>query len=113
MASKKFQRKIEDFVCDHCGAKVKGTGYTDHCPKCLWSRHVDINPGDRQAKCYGLMEPIDIEIKSGDKIIYYQCQKCGFKHRIKAAAGDNNETIINLSTKLDKKLFRVYTNKVH
>ncbi|MBU3901416.1 RNHCP domain-containing protein, partial [Patescibacteria group bacterium] len=49
MQSKKFQRKIEDFVCGHCGPKIKGTGYTDHCPKCLWSQHVDVNPGDRQA----------------------------------------------------------------
>ncbi|MBU4142711.1 RNHCP domain-containing protein [Patescibacteria group bacterium] len=97
MQSKKFQRKKEDFVCERCGASVTGTGYTDHCPKCLWSKHVDVNPGDRLANCGGSMEPIGIEVKSGENIIYYQCQKCGFNHRVKAAAGDNDKAIINLS----------------
>jgi len=97
MMQKKFQRKIEDFVCENCGEKIKGNGYTNHCPFCLWSKHVDINPGDRQSPCRGLMEPIGIEIKSGDKTIYYQCQKCGFKHRVKAVAGDNFEEIIKLT----------------
>ncbi|HRY52295.1 MAG TPA: RNHCP domain-containing protein [Candidatus Portnoybacteria bacterium] len=97
MQSKKFQRKIEDFVCLHCGAKVAGTGYTDHCPKCLWSLHVDINPGDRAAECRGFMEPMGLEIKSGEKIIHYQCQKCGFKHRVKAGEDDNFEAILELT----------------
>ena len=97
MPTKKFQRKIEDFICGHCGASVKGTGCMDHCPACLWSRHVDINPGDRQAECRGLMEPIGVEIKGGEKIIYYQCQKCGFKHRVKAGEQDNFEAMIKLT----------------
>jgi DNA-directed RNA polymerase subunit RPC12/RpoP len=97
MQSKKFQRKIEDFVCEHCGASVKGTGYTDHCPKCLWSRHVDINPGDRAANCGGAMEPTGLEIEGGEKIIHYQCQKCGFKHRVKAGKEDDFEAIIELT----------------
>ncbi len=97
MQIKKFQRKIEDFVCGRCGASVSGTGYTDHCPKCLWSRHVDINPGDRMAKCGGLMEPVGLEIKGNEKIIYYQCQKCAFKHRVKAAAGDSLDEMIKIA----------------
>ena len=100
MQSKKFQRKIEDFVCAKCGTKVIGTGYTDHCPNCLWSKHVDINPGDRLADCGGAMEPVGVEIKSGKNVIYYQCQLCGFEHRVKAAAGDKMEVIINLSAGL-------------
>ncbi len=97
MPAKRFQRKIEDFVCQRCGHKVKGSGYTDHCPKCLWSKHVDINPGDRQAKCGGLMEPKGVEIKGGETIIYYQCRQCGFKHRVKAAADDDFEAILKLT----------------
>jgi len=97
MQTKKFQRKIEDFVCVQCGAKVKGTGYTDHCPNCLWSKHVDINPGDRQASCGGDMEPVGVEIKGEEKIIYYKCQRCGFEHRVKAAADDNFEVILKLT----------------
>ncbi len=97
MPTKKFQRKIENFVCGHCGASVKGTGYTDHCPKCLWSRHVDINPGDRQATCQGAMEPVGMEIKGGESTIYYKCQQCGFNHRVKTGAGDNFEAILKLT----------------
>lgn len=96
MPTKRFQRKIEDFICEHCGQSVKGTGYTDHCPECLWSKHVDINPGDRAADCQGAMEPIDVEIKGGEKIIYYQCQRCGFKHRVKATSEDSLEAMITL-----------------
>jgi len=97
MQSKKFQRKIEDFICAKCGTKVLGTGYTDHCPSCLWSKHVDINPGDRQASCGGDMEPAGIEIKGGEKIIHYKCQRCGFEHRVKAAVDDNFEVILKLT----------------
>lgn len=97
MQTKKFQRQIENFVCEHCGAKVKGDGYTDHCPNCLRSKHVDINPGDRQANCGGLMEPIGVEVKGEENIIYYKCQQCGFEHRVKAIVGDNTDEIIKLS----------------
>ncbi len=97
MPAKKFQKRKEDFVCTHCGFKVQGTGYTDHCPKCLWSKHCDINPGDRLANCQGLMEPVGVETVSGEYIIHYKCQKCGYKHRVKAAAEDNFEKIVKLT----------------
>ena len=92
--SKKFQKRIEDFTCEHCGSTVKGSGYTNHCPNCLWSRHVDINPGDREAKCGALMEPIWIE-KDGDKYYVYQhCQKCKHERRNYIGADDNFDTVI-------------------
>jgi predicted RNA-binding Zn-ribbon protein involved in translation (DUF1610 family) len=94
--NRKFRRKIEDFVCDNCGEKTKGNGYTDHCPKCLFSKHVDINPGDRECDCNGLMEPVGAEIKHGEYVILYQCQKCKFKHRVKADKNDNFELILKL-----------------
>ena len=55
MGGARFTRVVEDFTCGQCGAAVTGDGYTNHCPLCLWSRHVDINPGDRAAECGGLM----------------------------------------------------------
>lgn len=97
MPTKKFQKKIEDFVCENCGYKIKGTGYTDHCPICLYSKHVDINPGDRKSNCLGLMEPISLEIKADQKIIHYQCLKCGFEHQVRALDSDNKEKLIELS----------------
>ena len=48
---KKFQRKVEDFICEKCGTKNIGNGFTNHCFKCLWSKHVDINPGDVFLMC--------------------------------------------------------------
>ena len=97
MRNKKFQRKIENFICEHCGRKTKGNGYTDHCPYCLYSKHVDINPGDRQAVCGGLMKPVGVGFKNGKYIIYYRCLKCGFKHRVRASAADNIEKLVEIA----------------
>jgi hypothetical protein len=96
MKEKKFQRRVEDFVCDNCGEEVFGNGYTDHCPFCLWSKHVDLNPGDRASDCKGDLEPVGVEVKSEKYIIHYVCQKCGFKHRVKSAKNDNEEEIQKL-----------------
>ncbi|MEA3356976.1 MAG: RNHCP domain-containing protein [Patescibacteria group bacterium] len=94
---KKFQKRPEDFVCDICGTSVHGDGYTDHCSNCLWSKHVDINPGDRKATCNGMMEPMSVEIKGRTKIIHYKCVKCGTTHNVKSHPDDNTEKIIELS----------------
>ena len=61
--SKNFTVIDEEFVCENCGKKVTKLGYTarDHCPYCLYSKHLDINPGDRECTCHGLMKPIGIE----------------------------------------------------
>ncbi len=94
---KLFQRRIENFTCDKCGHKVKGTGYTNHCPKCLYGKHVDINPGDRQETCQGLMKPISVEQKHGEYLITHQCVKCKAIRKNKAAPEDNYELIIEIS----------------
>ncbi len=96
MQEKKFQRRIENFICEHCNTETKGEGYTDHCSKCLWSKHVDINPGDRKSDCGGLMKPIGAEVKGDGYIIYYHCLKCGFKYQVKSAPNDNFNEIIKL-----------------
>ena len=46
---KLFSKKDESFVCENCKKEVEVLNYTsrDHCPFCLYSKHVDINPGDR------------------------------------------------------------------
>ncbi len=94
---KKFQRRIENFVCQHCGASVSGDGYTNHCPNCLWSRHVDINPGDRAHACGGLMKPVNVEAESKEYIIVQQCQKCGALKRNKAQKDDDFDKLVALS----------------
>jgi rubrerythrin len=96
MQEKRFQKRIEDFFCEHCGTFVKGRGFTDHCPKCLWSKHVDINPGDRKSECQGMMEPIGVEVKGDEYTIYYRCRKCGYNHRVKSTPEDNFDEILKL-----------------
>jgi hypothetical protein len=94
---KKFQRTIEDFVCGHCGDDVTGNGYTNHCPKCLWSKHVDIHPGDRAETCGGMMKPISVIKTKGDFSIIHQCEKCGFEKKNKLAPEDNFDEVVRLS----------------
>jgi rubrerythrin len=93
---RKFARKIEDFTCENCGKFVKGNGYTDHCPFCLFAKHVDINPGDREETCQGLMQPVGAEMKNDGYVIFYKCLKCGKKHRVKSVPEDNFEEIATL-----------------
>ncbi|MBO4583064.1 MAG: RNHCP domain-containing protein [Alphaproteobacteria bacterium] len=98
---KKFTKTVEDFICAHCGATVTGNGYTNHCPKCLWSRHVDNNPGDRASTCLGMMEPIAAESVSDGFIITHKCQKCGKTIRQHSAENDDIDTIIAISSNPD------------
>ncbi len=94
---KGFTRTIENFNCAHCGAVVRGNGYTNHCPECLWSRHVDNNPGDRAATCGGMMRPITIEAQGARFIITHKCEICGKTKRQRTSDADNINTIIELS----------------
>jgi len=98
--SKKFTMKDENFICEVCGDSVDKLGYTarDHCPYCLYSKHVDINPGDRANTCKGLLVPIDIEkFKDTFKIIY-RCNTCGKLHKNSIAIDDDMNKIIELSS---------------
>lgn len=88
MENKRFQKKDEAFVCAHCGAEVAPLGYTsrNHCPFCLYSLHLDINPGDRMSGCGGLMAPVRVfpDPKKG-YIILHRCEKCGQEKQNRAA----------------------------
>ena len=88
MESKRFSKNDNGFICAHCGKEVKPLGYTsrNHCPFCLWSLHLDINPGDRACECKAPMEPVKVitDPKKG-YIIIHKCTGCGEIHRNKAA----------------------------
>lgn len=92
-----FVKRVEDFTCEHCGERVSGTGYTNHCPKCLWSKHVDIDPGDRMEVCGGMMKPTRLELISGKYSILHQCVNCGHQKRNKKNENDDQDTLIALS----------------
>ncbi len=73
METAQFTRKVENFTCVVCGTEVKGNGYTNHCPECLSSLHVDINPGDRASECHGVMLAERLEHKNGHDYIVHKC----------------------------------------
>lgn len=98
---KRFNMIDEEFICENCGKKISKLNYSarDHCPYCLYSKHVDINPGDRLNNCRGMLEPIGIEkFKNSYKIIY-KCKKCNIIHKNITAHDDNIDLIIELSVK--------------
>ena len=94
---KQFTKTVEDFTCGHCGREVKGDGYTNHCPECFWSRHVDVNPGDRKEKCGGLMKPTSIRKRGEEYFINQKCQKCGFGRNNRVGEQDNFDSAIAIS----------------
>lgn len=100
MEDKRFKMIDEEFLCLNCGKKVNPLGYTarDHCPNCLYSIHLDINPGDRKSDCKGTLKPIGIEKTKKEKYkIIYKCEKCNKMIRNISATDDNMDEIIRLS----------------
>lgn len=80
------------FTCTVCGAVVPplaNGSYRNHCPHCLHSLHVDVNPGDRAHPCRGVLEPVGVE-HSGKKgwVIVHRCRRCGVTRRNRAALDD-------------------------
>ena len=57
----------ESFACRNCGYPVvpagAGSDHRNHCPNCLCSVHLDIEPGDRASDCGGLMEPVAVWVR--------------------------------------------------
>ena len=96
---KRFNMIDDNFICNNCGKNITKLNYTarDHCNYCLYSKHVDILPGDRKNTCQGMLKPIGIEkFKDTFKIIY-QCEKCHTIHKNIMANDDNMDLIIELS----------------
>lgn len=96
------RRRAENtgFGCVHCGEAIPrhaGGSYRNHCPHCLWSRHVDKLPGDRAADCGAPMKPLSVDY-SGKKgyILIHRCTACGAADRNKIAPDDDMDAVIAL-----------------
>lgn len=90
----------DDFICIVCGGAVAsnapGTKHRNHCPRCLWSRHVDDHIGDRRASCNQAMEPIAVAAKGGGEwTVVHACTGCG-QLRTNRVAGDDDEVALLL-----------------
>lgn len=95
---------VLEFTCIGCGATVPllavGTTQRNHCPFCLWSRHLDQVPGDRSAACNGSMEPISVWVrKGGEWAIVHRCSSCGVIHANRVAGDDNEIKLLSLAVK--------------
>jgi len=91
------------FDCVRCRSAVPlaapGTEHRNHCPRCLWSRHVDHLPGDRAAFCGGAMEPISVWVRSREWVIIHRCTACGTLHANRVAGDDNEALLLSLAVK--------------
>ena len=103
MESKLFSKNDSGFVCAGCGKYVPPLGYSsrNHCPYCLCSLHLDVNPGDRACECGGIMDAVSAEPSKNGFIITHVCRKCGAKRRCRSAdrgqAPDDRQLLIGLT----------------
>ncbi len=85
--------------------EVSGVNNRNHCPYCLWSRHLDQRKaGDRLSTCRGHMEPVGLTVKhtlkryqaekQGELMLIHRCAACG-KLSINRIAGDDNTLLLN------------------
>lgn len=99
----------EGFSCECCGKKVEpilyGGSNRNHCPFCLYSKHVDaITPGDRAGDCCGLMEPVSVfSRRTGEHVLVHRCLSCRTLRYNRIAGDDDFEKIVELSTRPNPK----------
>ncbi len=113
---KETSRVIYDtrnFKCRNCGffvtqnRELSGVNNRNHCPRCLWSRHMDITPGDRRSDCLSRMEPVGLTVKHvtkkygcsvGELMVIHVCTGCGKLSINRIAADDDPDMIHHIFT---------------
>lgn len=95
---------VRTFRCGHCSFAVPhfapGTRHRNHCPICLWSRHLDDAPGDRAAACGGLMEPVAISPRpDGEWMVVHRCRQCDELRRTRIAGDDDPVALMSLAVR--------------
>ncbi|HEX5366535.1 MAG TPA: RNHCP domain-containing protein [Acidimicrobiales bacterium] len=86
-AHERHRRQPESFRCRHCRLDVAGdapgTAHRNHCPPCLWSRHVDdaraTGPPSRRA--------------ARPWVLVHRCTGCRTVH-LNRTAGDDNPLLL-------------------
>ena len=93
------------FRCRRCRLDVSldapGTAHRNHCPACLWSRHLDDDvPGDRNAGCGAAMEPIAVSVRGdGEWVLVHRCTACDEIHLNRTAGDDSPLLLLQLAVK--------------
>ncbi len=108
-----FRVHLEDgFTCKHCGGFVSsavalaGVLNRNHCPYCLWSRHLDLQrAGDRLCACKALMRPVGLTLKqtgkkyggaSGELMLIHACTACSGVSINRLAADDLPDALLRI-----------------
>ena len=98
------------FKCAHCQQFVStdtllsGVNNRNHCPYCLWSRHLDLfASGDRLSACKAKMQPVGLTLKrsrnkyareqDGELMLVHRCTECG-KVSINRTAADDEPSVV-------------------
>jgi len=109
----KEEEKRKGFTCINCGKWVSVNPYNNtlnrnHCPHCLWSKHVDKSiAGDRMASCNSGMKPIGLTIKKprvnkwgrevkGELMLIHECIRCGKISINRVLAQDDKNELMNV-----------------
>jgi hypothetical protein len=81
--------------------RAPGTRHRNHCPNCLWSRHLDDDvPGDRDAACAGAMEPVAVSVRGdGEWALVHRCSGCDAIRLNRIAGDDNPLTLMHLAVR--------------
>jgi hypothetical protein len=104
---------FSDFTCGQCGSFVasmhmlSGVNNRNHCPYCLWSRHLDLySAGDRLSACKAKMKPIGLTMKKGrnkyqlsprgELMLVHACTGCNSVSINRIAADDDPDTILDV-----------------
>lgn len=102
-----------DFKCRNCGffvtasRELSGVNNRNHCPRCLWSRHMDITPGDRASDCLSRMRPIGLTVKkvarkygsqTGELMVIHACAGCDKVSINRIAADDDAQVLWQIFT---------------
>ena len=124
MSSERGREKDNGFHCVNCKRFVTkdeyiGTKHRNHCPFCLFSKHVDLNSaGDRKAVCKCKMKPIALTVKKegkdkygkekiGELMLVHRCcnEECQKVSINRIAGDDDTHSILQVYTdslKLDE-----------
>jgi hypothetical protein len=113
----------DGFLCKHCNVYVSGASFLsgvenrNHCPYCLWSRHLDLYAaGDRLSACKSPMKPIGVSVKAtgkkygsarGELMLIHLCTDCERLSINRIAADDIPQTVFSVfeaSFRLDSRM---------
>jgi hypothetical protein len=122
----------DGFLCKHCNVYVSSASFLsgvenrNHCPYCLWSRHLDLYAaGDRLSACKSPMKPIGVTVKAtgkkygsarGELMLIHLCTDCESLSINRIAADDIPQAVFSVfesSFRLDTMLCsRLETNGI-